>query len=318
MSESAPPPRLASVIVLRIQEFSRKPVAEQTTLRAQLEALVALAIRPLPAVDRVVLDAPDGAAVLVLGSPQDALTVAQRSEAAAADLPLCIGVNHGPIRPAADPYRGPGFVGDGIATGLSLADLATPGRLVASRSFHEALEDAAPESAGELTSAGTVTDRHVRTHELFTLDRRTALARRRRLIAAGTVSVMVILGLGVAARGALESNKPVPPAVIAFEIRPPGDVYIDGILKGRTPPLTRIEISPGPHSIEVHSPPFPPLRVDVNPGSAEEVTITHTFLSAKGPKSVPKSSPKGKSADSSTKGKSADDYLRELRRQLGF
>lgn len=309
MRESAFTPTLASVIVLRIQEFTRKPVAEQTSLKAQLEALVALAIDPLPVADRIVLDAPDGAAVLVLGSPRVALDVALRSEAAAADLPVCIGVNHGPVRPASDLHRGPGFVGDALATGMALANVATPGRLVASRSFHEALEASAPGSAADLTSAGTFTDPSVRTHQLFTRDPRTALARRRRLITTGTVAVILILGLGIAARMVLQGSKPVPPAVIQFEIKPQGDVYIDGVLKGRTPPLTRIEVSPGPHAIEVRNDPFPPLRVDVNPGSTEELTISHTFSS---PKSSPRSSPKG-----SSKGQGSGNFFRDLRREFG-
>ncbi len=314
MSESASSPKLASVIVLSIQEFTRMPVAEQTRLKAQLEALVALAIRPLPTAERVVLDAPDGTAVVVLGSPQDALNVVQRSAAAAADLPLCIGLNHGPVRAASDTHRGLGLVGDGLAAGITLANVATPGRFVASRSFHEALEASAPGSAAELTSAGIFTDPSVRTHELFTLDRGTAVARRRRLITTGTVTVIAILGLGVAARMLLEGSKPIAPAVIEFEITPGGDVFIDGILKGRAPPLKRIEVSPGPHSIEVRNHPFPPLRVDVNPGSAEEVTISHTFSSPRsGPKSSPKRSPKG-----SAKGKESDDFFRDLRRGLGL
>src|SRR5262245_53228018 len=184
MSASASTPTLASVIVLRIQEFTRKSVTEQTSLKAQLEALIALAVSPLPVSDRIVLDAPDGAAVLVLGNPKEALSVAQRSEAAAADLPLCIAVNHGPVTAAFDAHRGHGLVGDGLATGIALAKVATPGRFVASRSFREALEASFPGNAADLTAAGNYTDPNVRTHELFTLDPRTAVARRRRMIMA--------------------------------------------------------------------------------------------------------------------------------------
>lgn len=306
MNESAPTPTLASVIFLRIQEFTHKPVAEQTRLKAQLEALIALAIRPLSATDRVVLDAPDGVAVVVLGSPNDALDFVQRSQAAAANLPLCIGVNHGPVRPASDAHRGPGLVGDGLAASMTLANVATPGRFVASRSFHEALEASAPRRAADLTCAGIFTDPNVRTHELFTLDRRTALARRRRLITVGAVTIMVIIGLGVAARILQQGSKPVLPAVIEFEITPRGDVFVDGVLKGRAPPLKRIELSPGPHSIEVRNYPFAPLKVEVNPGSGEELTISHTFKS-------PKSSPK-----SSAKSKGSGDFFDNLLRQLGL
>ena len=173
-------PALASVIVLKIHEFTRRPVADQVRLKSQLEALVALAIRPVPAAGRIVLEMADGAAVVVLGGGQAALEVAERSQAAAADLPLCIGVNHGPVMSASDPLRGPGLVGDGLAAGMTLANAATPGHFLASRSFHDTLEADASGRADELKLAGVFTDPQVRTHELFTLDRKAASARRHR------------------------------------------------------------------------------------------------------------------------------------------
>ena len=312
MNETGSTPTRASVVVLKLQEFTRRPVSEQTRLKAQLEALVALTIRPLPAADRIVLDAPDGAAVVVLGSAKDALELAERSQAAAADLPLGIGVNHGPVKPATDALRGPGIVGDGLAAGMMLASAATPGRLLASRSFQEALEAFAPERASDLSSAGVLTDANVRTHELFTLDQRAARAYRRQLIAAGTVTVVSLLGLGFLARGIFHVSVALArPAVIQFEITPRGDIYVDGELKGRTPPLERLEVDPGPHTIEIRNSSYPPLRLEVNLGSAEEMTIAHSFAVPKSPKSA------GKSRSPDIRD-SARDYVRDLRRQLGF
>lgn len=308
MNEIVSTPTLASAVVLKIQEFTRRPVAEQTKLKAQVEALVALAIRSLPAAERIVLDAPDGVAVVVLGSPRDALELAERSQAAAADLPLGIGVNHGPVMPATDALRGPGLVGDGLAAGMTLANVATPGRFLVSRSFYEALEAFAPGRADDLSSAGVFTDSNVRTHELFTLDQRTALARRRRLIAVGTLAVIGILGLGLAARVVRHGGVMAQPAVIEFEITPRGEVFIDGVLKGRSPPLTRLEVGPGPHTIEVRNSPYPPLRLEVNLGSAEEMIISHSFSS-------PKSATKSKTQSAR---ESARELVRDVRRQLGF
>src|SRR5262249_21431247 len=185
---AAPVPMRASVVVLKVQDFTRRTVADQSRLKTKLEALVALAIQPLPAAERIVLETPDGVALVVLGAPQVALEAADSCQAGAADLPLCIGVNHGPVMPATDALRGPGLVGDGLAAGLTLANAATPGRLLASRSFREALGADAPGRAAELSSAGVFTDPNVRTHELFTFDRQAASTRRRRLIAWGTAA----------------------------------------------------------------------------------------------------------------------------------
>lgn len=300
MNETVLTPSHVSVIVLKLQEFTRRPVADQTRLKAQIEALVALAIQLLPAADRIVLDAPDGVAVVVLGTPKDALDLAERAQAAAADLPVCIGVNHGPVKPAADTLRGFGLVGDGLAASMTLANVATPGRILASRPFHEALQAYAPGRAVDLSSAGAFTDLSVRTYELFTLDRQAAPARRRRLIALGTLSVIGILGLGFAARGLRHAI--MSPAILEFNITPRGDVFIDGVLKGKTPPLQRLEIRPGRHSIEVRNSPYPPLTLEVNVASAEEMRITHSFTAPR-------------SADEP---KSVREHFRDLRRQLGF
>src|SRR5260221_10178020 len=109
---------LASVVFLKIQDFARRPVQEQARLRAQLEAVVAVTTAELAPANRVVLDAADGAAIVVLGDPKAALQLAGRALAAtAAGLPLCVGVNHGAVQVAAGGRGGDGVNGDGISVG---------------------------------------------------------------------------------------------------------------------------------------------------------------------------------------------------------
>ncbi len=333
-------PTLASVIVLKLREFTRQPVIEQVRLRAALETLVRVAIEPLPAAERAVLDAPDGLALVVLGGPGQALDFALRAQSAAADLPLCIGVNHGPVMTASEALRGPGLVGDGLASGVTLANAAAPGRLVASRSFREALKDAAPARAAELRRAGVYTDANVRTHELFALDRRTVLVRRWPLIVFGALTVAAIIGAGFAARHARLDVPPIPvappvlPAVIHLDITPRGDVYTDGVLQGSSPPLTEIEVYPGPHTIEVRNAENPPLRLELSLGSGEKMTITHSFVAPKPqvespprkstPKTAPKPAPKTAPKSTPKKEKPPEgsntprDLWRQFRRDVGF
>src|SRR5438132_2003239 len=105
---------LASVVFLKIQEFARRPVQEQTRLRAQLEAVVAVTAAELAPEGRIVLDAADGAAIVVLADPKGALRLAERAlSATAAGLPLCIGVNHGAVQLAAGGRGAEGMTGDG-------------------------------------------------------------------------------------------------------------------------------------------------------------------------------------------------------------
>jgi len=335
MSTAAPTPALASVVVLKLQEFARKPVAEQVKLKSRLEALAGQAIRALPVTGRIVLDTTDGVAVVVPGRPRAALALAVRAQSAA-DIPLCIGLNHGPVKPVADALRGPGLVGDALASGLTLANAAAPGRLVASRSFREALKADAPARAADLRAAGTFTDANVRAHELFTFDRHAARARRWRRFAFGTLTLAAIIGAGFGARFArlayeLPPPPPVRPAVIQLQITPRGEVLVDGVWQGASPPLTRIEVDPGPHTIEVRNRPSPPLRLEVSLGAGESMTITHTFTAPPPPAPVAKSPPKTavKSPEKKVekkvekkpeepKRKTARDYWREFRRDIGF
>lgn len=332
-TNTASAPTLASVVVLRIAEFTRKPVAEQVRLKERLDALVTFAIRPLPSAARIVLDAPEGVAVVVLHGPGEALELAKRSQFAAEGLKLCIGVNHGPVMSALDAHLGPGLIGDGLTAGVTLSNAAKPGRFVASRSFREALKASDPRRVRELGTAGTYTDAQLRAHELFALDWRPAFARRLRLIVYGILMIVAIIGAGFTARLARLALEPPPPttprsAFIYLQITPRGIVFIDGEVRGTSPPLTEIAVDPGPHTIEIRNSPSPPLKLEVSLGSAESMTITHTFAApAPAAKSAPKSPVKRaekkverkveKKAEEPRR-KTPRDYWREFRRDIGL
>jgi len=198
---------LASVVFLKIQEFVRRPVQEQARLRAQLEAVVAVSSAELALASRIVLDAADGAAIVVLGDPRGALHLAGRALAAtAAGLPLCIGVNHGAVQ-MASVRDDDGMIGDGIAVAASVAEFASPARLLMTRSFRDAMADAAPGLESALFPAGVFTDAGLRTHELFSPDGRVAERRRTRFFALAVAAVIGLVGAGVAARVSAEGHQ---------------------------------------------------------------------------------------------------------------
>jgi class 3 adenylate cyclase len=198
---------LASVVFLKMQEFARRQVTEQARLRAQLEAVVAVTTAELAPEGRIVLDAADGVAIVVLGDPKGALRLAERAlTAAAAGLPLSAGVNHGAVQPAGS-RDDDGMIGDGIAVAASVAEFASPTRLLISRSFRDALADSAPGLETRLAPAGVFTDAGLRTHELFSPDKLAAGRRRRRLLALGAVAVIGFLGAGVAVRISAEGQQ---------------------------------------------------------------------------------------------------------------
>ena len=179
---------LASVVFLKMHEFARRPVTEQTRLRAQLEAVVAVTTAELEPSSRIVLDAADGAAIAVLRDPLGALRLAERALfAAAAGLPLSVGINHGAVQLAGAGKGDEGLAGDGIAVAANVAEFAGPSALLISRAFRDALADVQPGVEAEMLTAGTFTDAGLRTHELFAPDHRVPKRRARKFFAASVL-----------------------------------------------------------------------------------------------------------------------------------
>ncbi|HKW39498.1 MAG TPA: hypothetical protein VJO54_16990 [Burkholderiales bacterium] len=201
---------LASVVFLKIHEFARRPAQEQARLRAQLEAVIAVTTADLAPAGWIALDAADGVAIAVLADPVGALRLAQRSlTAAAAGLPLCVGVNHGAVQVTSG-SRGPdGMTGDGISVAASVAEFASSMRVLISRSFRDALAEAAPALDSGLSPAGMFTDAGLRTHELFFPDKSAAGRRQRRLVAAGVAAAVALVGAGIGARAATGGHQKV-------------------------------------------------------------------------------------------------------------
>jgi len=207
---------LASVVFLKIQEFARRPAQEQARLRAQLEAVVAVTTAELASAGWIALDAADGIAIAVLADPEGALRIAKRSlSAAAAGLPLCVGVNHGAVQVTAGSRGADGMTGDGISVAASVAEFASSTRVLISRSFRDALAEVSPGLDSSLQPAGVFTDSGLRTHELFFPDKGAAGRRQRRLIALGLAAAVVLIGAGIAARAATGGHQKVLDATMA-------------------------------------------------------------------------------------------------------
>jgi class 3 adenylate cyclase len=164
---------------------------------------------------RVVLEAADGAAIVLIDDPRAALRLAQRAlTSGAAGLPLTAGINHGALQ-LSGRKGAEGLTGDGIAVAANIAEFASSSRLLASRSFREALADAAPGREAMLVPAGNFTDAGLRAHEVFS-PTEGGLARRRRRYSAASVAVLVaFVGTGFAWRATHESRAPFLSTIIA-------------------------------------------------------------------------------------------------------
>jgi hypothetical protein len=204
----------ASVVFLKIQDFARRPATEQARLRAQLQAVVAVTAAEIPPAGRVMLDAADGAAIVVLDDPRGALRIAERAlTAVAVGLPLSAGLNHGALQ-VAGRKGGEGMTGDGIAVAAAVAAFAGPARVLASRSFRDAMAEVAPGREAALAPAGTFTDPGLRAHEVFTPNERALARRRRRYSAVAIVLAIALIGGAMAVRSATPSQQPFMDAVL--------------------------------------------------------------------------------------------------------
>jgi hypothetical protein len=197
----------ASVVFLKIHEFSRRPASEQSRLRAQLEAVVAVTTADLPARSRLVLDASDGVAIVVLADPKGALLLAERAlTAGAAGLPLSAGINHGAVRLLGN-GNGEAMVGDGIAVAASVAEFAPTAHLRMSRSFRDALAEAHPGLEASMVPKGASTDASLRSHELFGWDKGAQQRRSRRYTALSIAAAIALLAVGVGVRVAEQGHE---------------------------------------------------------------------------------------------------------------
>jgi hypothetical protein len=234
-------------------------------------------------------------------------------------LALRIGVTHGPIGIATDASGEVQLVGDGIAAGASITPFAEPGQVIASRTFRDVLAAGDEAHTARLRPAGTVTDTNLRAHELFAFAPATeadapevvAPPRRRLLLAAG-LSVAGLLGTGLAVRGwRRASARAKRPGTIALAITPWGEVRVNGESKGRSPPLKRVEVSPGKHKIELRHPQNAPLTLEVELSPGEEFTVRHAF-------STPRPAPTPPPAQESRKLPSPAEIWRNFRRESGL
>jgi hypothetical protein len=191
---------LASVAFLKIDGFAHCPVTEQARLRAQLEAVFAVTALDLDPAGRIVLDAADGMALVVLRDPQSALRIAERClGAAAAGLPLAIGLNHGAVRVLHN-GKPEAMMGDGIAVAASIAEFAGASRLRTSRAFRDALAEAAPGAEACLVPAGVASDSSLRRYELYAPDERAAGRRAVRYAALSAAFTAAFLAAGIGLR----------------------------------------------------------------------------------------------------------------------
>ncbi len=80
-----------------------------------------------------------------------------------------------------------------------------------------------------------------------------------------------------AAPAVSEARPPKPMGRLVFAVTPWGVIYVDGIRKGVSPPLTEIKLAPGKHVVEIRNTTFRSYRQSVNVRGEGTVKIKHKF-----------------------------------------
>ena len=229
MTEVEHSPVQSSVVLLRICDFARRPVAEQARLSAQLDTVLAMLLPDIPERSRLVLAGNGSVAVAVLDDAPAALAFAERAlHAHDAGLGLCIGIDHGPVE-VLNSETNEGLAGDGVATASVLAASATNTGLLATQNFRTALACMSPGAESALVQAVNVSDAGLRTYQTYSLDRMATRRRRRIFMLIAVVTACALLAIAMSLRLWMP-DRPRPlaaefgnsaPAAVERHTRPP-------------------------------------------------------------------------------------------------
>lgn len=163
-----------SVVTVDLVGYSRKPVAEQLSLKDHFNQVLLKAISDISIADRIILDTGDGVAMGFLGDPEDALYVAMfmhdainHNSGKSSGNAIRIGINLGPVKLATGVGGHPNIIGDGINVAERIMSFADPGQLTASRPFFQVMSTMSDHYATLFQYAGERTDKQVRAHDVY-------------------------------------------------------------------------------------------------------------------------------------------------------
>jgi hypothetical protein len=161
---------VCSVLFLDLIGYSKKAVAEQHEVKHQFNSALTEALDLLQRRDRVIVDTGDGAAIVFLGDPEDAMIVGMAMRESAHRVPMRLGINLGPIRLISDLNDQTNVIGDGINVAQRIMSFAEPGQLLVSHSYYEVVTRVSEHYKRLFVRVGMVQDKHVRDHDIYLVD----------------------------------------------------------------------------------------------------------------------------------------------------
>jgi class 3 adenylate cyclase len=168
---------ICSIVFLDIIDYSKKPVSDQIDCKDLFNGLINEAIQNVAQNDRIILDTGDGAAITLMGSPEEALFVAltirdgilAHNKINNQNIRLRIGINLGSVRVVKDINDRPNIIGDGINVAQRIMSFADENQILVSRSYFEVTSRLTHEITDMFTYSGIKQDKHVREHEVYSI-----------------------------------------------------------------------------------------------------------------------------------------------------
>ncbi|MGH8692088.1 MAG: adenylate/guanylate cyclase domain-containing protein [Burkholderiales bacterium] len=169
MAEESGRTLVCSVLFIDIVEYSKKSVEEQFELKQAFNGMLGEALDVLQRRDRVIVDTGDGAAVVFLGDPEDALVVGLAVRELSGRVRLRMGINLGPVKLISDLNDQVNVVGDGINVAQRVMSFAEPGQLLVSSNYQDVVSRLSEQYATLFTREGRRRDKHVREHDVYSV-----------------------------------------------------------------------------------------------------------------------------------------------------
>lgn len=177
MSERLNRTSICSIVFLDIIDQSKKPVAEQIKDKELFNGFINEAIKDVAQNDRILLDTGDGAAIALMGAPEEALFIAMTIRDSIVrynkennhKLRVRTGINLGPVRVVSDINGRPNILGDGINVAERVMSFAEANQILVSRSYYEITSRLTEEITGMFSYFGIKQDKHIREHEVYVI-----------------------------------------------------------------------------------------------------------------------------------------------------
>lgn len=168
---------VCSTLFIDIVGYSKKPVDGQLEIKEHFNQAVKDSIQNVDYEERILMDTGDGAALCLLGDPEDAFFAAMTVQASitenkrTSEFPyeVRMGINLGPIKAIQDINGNLNTLGDGINVAQRIMDFAKPNQILVSQSYYDVVWNLSNAYSDIFKYQGVHKDKHVREHSVFSV-----------------------------------------------------------------------------------------------------------------------------------------------------